>query len=87
MIRYARSWWEQFMGLMFDTSPGAQLEFEFSHPTRFGASIHTMFMNYPIRATWLDEKRNVLEEKTFKPWMIHYTPKHASKYLIEKRID
>ena len=86
MKRYARTWFAQFKGLMFDNSPDAELEFEFSRPTRFGASVNTCFMRYPVLVQWLDSDRKVMEERVMRPWIINHTPKEAAKYIIEKRI-
>lgn len=62
-MKYARTWFEQFKGLMFDNTPNAEIEFEFKQPTRIGASIHTCFMRYPIKVQWYRFGRKQMEYK------------------------
>lgn len=87
MRRYALSWFDQFWGLMLDNTPDAELEFVLAKPTRFGASIHTLFIRYPILVEWLDEDRVVVESVILKPWVLNHTPKVSAKYIIETRAD
>lgn len=85
--RYAVNIFSQLKGLMFDNTPDAELEFVLGKETRLGASIHTFFMRYPIHVEWLNSKREVVEEKTFRPWVLNYTPKHKASYIVERRVE
>lgn len=76
-------------GLML--SPRRDLVFKFNKPGVKAASIHMMFMTYPIDLVWTDEEMKVVDVKwgvkpfnPFKPstWRI-YAPKKPAAYLIE----
>jgi uncharacterized membrane protein (UPF0127 family) len=84
--RIADSAWQKFRGLMLEKEERFDygLVFDFGHATRFGASVHMLFVFFPIDLVYLDENRRVVDVKTgFRPWSLNYTPKKAARYLIE----
>ncbi len=67
------------------------LLFEFEKEGIMPASIHMMFVGFPIDAVWIDSKMQVVDiQKKIKPfslfkistWKI-YKPKKPAKYLLE----
>lgn len=74
---------------MFSSKKNLLLEFE--NEGTWSASIHMMFMNFPIDAIWISRKkkivniqRNILPFSPFKSstWKI-YKPKKPAKYILE----
>ena len=81
----ASSAWARFKGLMFEKKKKFDygLIFELDSETKIGASIHMMFVFFPIDIIYLNSKKVVIDKKTVKPWILNYTPKQAAKYFIE----
>src|SRR5687767_11397188 len=52
-------------------------------PSRAGASIHMMFMNFAIATIWLDSEFVVVDTVLAKPWRLAYAPAKAAKYTLE----
>ena len=77
--------WKRFKGLMFEQKKNFDyaLIFELATETKVGASIHMMFVFFPIDIIYLNSKKVVVDKTTVKPWILNYTPKQASKYFIE----
>jgi len=60
------------------------LVFEFDGSHRIEASIHMLFVFFPIDAVYLDENKKVVDiKRNLRPFSLNYTPKAPSKYLIE----
>lgn len=83
--RIADTTFRRFKGLMFKSKENFDyaLVFELPSETKFGASIHMMFMNFPIDIIYLDSSKKVVDKATVKPWLLNYTPKNPAKYFIE----
>ncbi len=74
------------IGLMFSRREKAKiLLFEFSRKQRI--AIHSFFVFYPFLAVWLDEKNDVMEIKTVKPFLPCILPEKPSCKLIEIPIN
>jgi uncharacterized membrane protein (UPF0127 family) len=74
---------EQFIGLMLKKNIDYTLIIELNKPSKTLASIHTLFMKQPIDIYFLNEKKQLTEKTTLKPWKLNYTPKQKTKYIIE----
>ncbi|MBI2499194.1 DUF192 domain-containing protein [Candidatus Woesearchaeota archaeon] len=72
---------KKFRGLMF--SKKRNLIFDLCKETRIGAMIHMFFVFYPIDVYWLNEKKEIVDERVnLKPFMIAI-PKKKARYIIE----
>jgi len=52
-------------------------------PSRLAASVHMMFVFFPIDIIFLDSGKKVVDKATLFPWQLNYTPKLSAKYFIE----
>jgi hypothetical protein len=82
---WARTPWKKMLGLMFRPGVTTPLVLEVGSESRIGASIHMMFMRFPIDAVFLDKHCRVVDKATLKPWTLNYTPKKPAKYVVEMR--
>jgi uncharacterized membrane protein (UPF0127 family) len=74
---------EAIRGLMFrrrESAP-ALLLFDFKKPKKM--KIHSCFVFFPFVALWLDDKNNVIEIRTVKPWKFYVLPEKKFRRLIE----
>jgi len=84
-VDWARTPWQKFMGLMLRKEVEKPLVLVLDKESRLGASIHMMFMRFPIDAVFLDKNKRVVDIATLRPWAFNYTPKKAAKYVVEMR--
>ncbi|MEM0360197.1 MAG: DUF192 domain-containing protein [Candidatus Diapherotrites archaeon] len=84
-VRFANSFFLKLKGLMFEKRDcfDYALVFPFERETRFGASIHMLFVFFPIAAVYLNADKRVVDVAVLKPFTLNYTPKKPAKYLIE----
>jgi len=59
------------------------LVFEFPRESKIGASLHMIFVFFPIDVLFLNAKKEVVDKTTLQPFNPNYTPKKAAKYVIE----
>lgn len=84
--RFARTFLGKFKGLMFARGSkfNHALVFELGNETRMGASIHMLFVFFPIDAIYLDAKKRVVDVvRALKPFALNYTPKKPAKWFVE----
>lgn len=85
-VKIADSFFLRFKGLMFEKKKRFDyaLVFPLESKGRLEASIHMLFMFFPIDVLWLDEQKRVVDKReALKPWILNATPKKAAKYIIE----
>ena len=84
-VRFADSYLAKAKGLMFERRERFDyaLVFPFGGETRLGASIHMLFVFFPIAAVYLDSKKRVVDIAVLKPFALNYTPKKPAAYLVE----
>ena len=82
-VEWARTPWQKFKGLMLRKYVKRPLVLVMERESRLGASIHMMFMRFPIDAVFLDKERRVVDIARLEPWSFNYTPKKAAKYVVE----
>jgi len=84
-VKIADTAFSRFKGLMFEKKKNFDyaLVFELAGETRIGASVHMMFVSFPIDIVYLDSKKRVVDKATLQPWKLNYTPKKRSKYFVE----
>ena len=76
-------------GLMFTNSIAKDegLLFYFDKESKFGRSIHMLFVFYPIKVFWLDKNFVVADCVLAKPIRAYYAPKKPCKYILETHKD
>lgn len=80
--RVARSLWSRCRGLMFTRQKDEGLIMVF--PREIIASLHMLFVFYPIDILWLDEKQIVVDlRKKVPPFLPLIIPRKKAKYVIE----
>lgn len=72
-------------GLMFSKKiqDNKGLLFVFDGESKFGKSIHMLFVFYPINVFWLDKNYVVVDKVLAKPFRLYYAPKKACQYILE----
>jgi uncharacterized protein len=85
--RLCSSFWSKLRGLMFRrTLPeGEGLIFVYGRESKMNASIHMLFMAFPIATVWLDKDHRVVDKTLAKPWRLAYAPRLPAQYVIEAR--
>jgi uncharacterized membrane protein (UPF0127 family) len=84
-VKIADSGFERMKGLMFED----QTKFDYAlvmvmpKEGRIEASIHMMFVFFPIDVLFLDSNKKIVDIVTLNPFHLNHTPKKASKYVIE----
>ncbi len=83
--KFAKTFFEKFKGLMLESEKNFDyaLIFTLGYKTRIRASVHMLFVFFPIDIIFLDENKKVVDKATLKPWTLNYTPKKPAKYFIE----
>jgi uncharacterized protein len=84
-VRWCSSFLCRTRGLMFRSQleQGEGLLMVEPIASRAGASIHMLFMRFPIAAIWLDANFEVVDTVLAKPWRLAYAPAKAAKYTLE----
>lgn len=73
--------WAYGIGLMFKKKSKAKpLLFAFNNSNQ---SIHSLFVNFPFYAIWMDKNFNILEIKKVKPWKFSIKCRREFDYLLE----
>ena len=85
-VEWATSPWQKFVGLMFRKKLKKPLVLVLVVESRWMASIHTMFMRFPIDLVFLDSKKRVVDvARNVKPWRMNIVPKKPAKYVVEMK--
>ncbi|MEM4257022.1 MAG: DUF192 domain-containing protein, partial [Candidatus Diapherotrites archaeon] len=84
-VKIADSFFRKFKGLMFESKEKFDyaLIFVLEKESRIRASVHMLFVFFPIGILYLDKNKKVREKAILKPWRLNYTPKKPAKYFIE----
>ena len=80
------NFYKRFRGLMFRKRLDKEgcLLFVLNRSSRIDASIHMMFVFFPIDVLWLDESFNVVDYKlNLKPFSLGSSPRKPAKYILE----
>ncbi|MBI4043532.1 MAG: DUF192 domain-containing protein [Candidatus Diapherotrites archaeon] len=85
-VRIAQTFWQKFKGLMgeqrerFDYA----LVFVLGRESRAGASIHMLFVQFPIDVAFLNAKKQVVDlVENLQPWTLNCTPKKPAAFVVE----
>jgi hypothetical protein len=84
-VRIAHSFFAKLRGLMFERKANFNyaLIMPLDRETRIRASIHMLFVFFPIAVLFIDENKRVVDKALLKPFTLNYTPKAKCKYIIE----
>lgn len=84
-VRLANTTASRGKGLMFERPENFDYALVFLLPSesRIGASVHMLFVFFPIDIVFLDAGKKVVDKATLRPWTLNYTPKAAAKYFVE----
>ena len=85
-IKIADSFFRKFKGLVFEKKENFDygLIFHLEREGRINASIHMLFVFFPIDAVFLNSKKKVVDiARNLRPFILNYTPKKAAKYIVE----
>lgn len=85
-VKMANTPWQRMKGLMFEKKELFDYALVFSLPKEsiMQASIHMIFVFFPIDIVFLDKNKKVVEiANNIKPFTPNYAPKKPAKFLIE----
>lgn len=85
-VKVADTHWKRMKGLMFGNKSEFDyaLVFDLERNAHKGASVHMLFVFFPIDIVYLDSEKHVVDiVKSLKPFTPNYTPKKRSRYFIE----
>ncbi len=89
-MKYATGLLEISRGLMFAgkkrVKRGVVLVMPSDKDVKFGSSVTMFFCFYPLEILFVNSKYEVVDKKILRPWVPNYTPKEASKYIIESEV-
>ena len=82
---FAETFFSKAKGLMFEKKSNFDyaLVFVLEKESKIGASVHMMFVFFPIDIVYLDSKKMVVDKASLNPWLLNYTPKKPAKYFVE----
>lgn len=66
---------------MFKSRKTEPLIFEFDRDVNY--CLHSIFVFFPFKATWLDKDDKIIEERIIKPFVVGIKPKKPYRKLIE----
>jgi uncharacterized membrane protein (UPF0127 family) len=83
---YYNTFIKKFLGLMFSNPKNKLLIITLKKESRINASIHTLFVFYPIDVIWLNKNKVVVDiKRNIKPFCFNIAPKVPSKYILETK--
>jgi len=84
-VKFASNTLERTKGLMFEDKKkfNYALVFDFPTESRIGASLHMLFVFFPIDVLFLNKDKKIVDKVTLNPFIPNYTPKKAAKFVIE----
>ena len=84
-VRQAKTPWQRTKGLMFEdvNKFDYALVFDFPRESKIGTSLHMIFVFFPIDVLFLNKEKKVVDKVTLQPFQPNYTPRKASKFVIE----
>lgn len=86
-VEICNTFLKKFKGLMFSLKPKCLL-FILKKESILNASIHMMFVFFPIDIFWLDKEMKIIDFKlNVKPFTFGHYPKAAAKYILEMPVS
>lgn len=85
-VRFAETHWQKMKGLMFEDSGKFDYALVFTLPRESiaEATIHMLFVFFPIDVIYLDKNKRVVDiARNIKPFSLGYKPKKPSLFFVE----
>ncbi len=84
-LRWCASFACRLRGLTWRSglAPGEGLALVERSASRMGASIHMLFVSFPIAVVWLDSGGRVVDTRLARPWRPAYLPHAPAQYTVE----
>lgn len=82
-VEFACSMHSQILGLMFRKSIPDDYALIFVLRKKSKASLHMLFVNFPIDAIFLDENKKVVKASSLRSWIGRCSSGSKVKYIIE----
>ena len=85
-VKIADTHWKKTKGLMFANKSEFDyaLVFDLGRDARKSASVHMLFVFFPIDVVYVDKEKKVVDiAKGLQPFTPNYTPKERSRFFIE----
>jgi len=85
-VLLAQNHWQKMKGLMFEDPARFDYALVFCLPSESvsQATIHMLFVFFPIDVVYLDKEKNVVDiVKGLPPFSLGYSPKKPAKFFIE----
>jgi hypothetical protein len=82
----AKTHWQKMKGLMFEDVKKFDyaLVFHLPRESKAEATIHMVFVFFPIDVIYLDKEKKVVDiAKNVQPFTLGYTPKKPAKFFVE----
>jgi uncharacterized membrane protein (UPF0127 family) len=88
LARFCQSFLCQLRGLMFQPSLPAEkgLLLVQEEESRWGSSIHMMFMRIDLAVIWINNNLEVVDVRLAHRWRPGYLPKKPARYVLEANI-
>ena len=84
-VRICDTFLSRGRGLMFrrPLAEDEALLFVLRNESIAGASIHMLFVFFPIAVVWLDQERRVVDVQKARSFRLYYAPVKPARYFIE----
>lgn len=85
-VKIADCFSKRLRGLMFASQKkfNYALVFPLESESRMNASIHMLFVFFPIDVLWLDRNKKVVDKReALRPFVLSAVPKKAAKFIVE----
>ena len=88
-IKECVSFFDKFLGLMFrkNLSINEGIVFLYAQESIINATIHMLFMRFPITVLWVNSENLIVDKTLAKPWRLAYAPKKPANTIYELHAD
>jgi uncharacterized membrane protein (UPF0127 family) len=79
------SFFDKFLGLMFrkEIAVNEGIVFLYDKESIVNATIHMLFMRFPISVVWVNQDNIIVDKALAKPWRLAYSPKKPANTIYE----
>ena len=83
------SFFDKFLGLMFrkQIKINEGIVFLYSNESIVNATIHMLFMRFPITVLWVNSDNTIVDKAIAKPWRLAYAPNKPANIIYELHAD
>ena len=84
-VKECLSFFDKFLGLMFrnklEINEG--IVFLYGKESIINATIHMMFMRFPISVIWVNDENLIVDKVLAQPWRLAYAPNEPASAIYE----